>query len=443
MEKELIKKNKKKISKKRRNNAILYPIYKMLSWDLLCYYSVEFLFLTITKGLSASQVLMLTSVYIISKIIFQLPSVAISDYLGKRKCIIFGNGLVALYIILLIVAPNFSYIVLATIFCGFGYDLKIISEGNLLYDSVATRGGDGIYTKIDSKGASAYYILDTILAITAGYFFVINNYIPMYICLVFTVISVVVSLKFKDIHKPKSKKKEEKFSEFAKGYSTDIVNSFKFIKKSKRIRAYIIFAAVFYGIIKIMTTYKSDLLLDMGVTEEQFSMIYAVLSLIAAVSVSYSRKIQRYFKNKTLKFLSLSYIISIIFIGVIVININNNIALPLVLIFYTITKICDSQWFVTQYTYLKNFTTETSRSKISFAYELITGIGASIMSLIGAALLDYVNIRYIMILSGLLFLSIMIVILDYMRTRFGLKPKQYTKEDLEFVENKEKKNVKV
>lgn len=70
MDKELIKKSKKKVSKKKRNNAILYPIYKMFSWDLLSYYSVEFLFLTITKGVTSSQVLMITSVYIISKIIF-------------------------------------------------------------------------------------------------------------------------------------------------------------------------------------------------------------------------------------------------------------------------------------------------------------------------------------------------------------------------------------
>ena len=71
MEKEKVKKDKKKISKRRRNNAILYPLYKMFSWDLLCFYSIEFLFYTITKGITASQVLMLTSVYIISKIIFQ------------------------------------------------------------------------------------------------------------------------------------------------------------------------------------------------------------------------------------------------------------------------------------------------------------------------------------------------------------------------------------
>ena len=432
MEREKIKSNKKKTSKKRRNNAVLYPIYKMFSWDLLCYYSIEFLFLTITKGLSASQVLMLTSVYIISKIISQIPAVAISDFLGKRKSLILGNLFVAIYLILLIASTNIYWIIVAMLFCGFGYAIKAISEGNLLYDSVATRGGDGIYTQIDSKGASAYYILDTVLAIMAGYLFVVNNYIPMYISLFFIVISIILSIKFKDIYIYKQSENKEKFSKFIKGYSNDIVNSFKFIKQSNRMRAYIIFAAVFYGLIKIMSTYKSDLLMDIGVTEEQFSMIYAVLSLIAALSVKYSRKIQRYFRNKTLKFLSLSYIISIIFVGMIALSITGNIALPLVLMFYTVTKICDSQWYVTQYTYLKNFTTEKTRNKISFTYELITGIVASIMSLIGAAILEYFSIKYAVLLIGLLFLAIMIVILDYMRKRIGLKPKQYTKKDLQF-----------
>ena len=98
------------------------------------------MFYTITKGITASQVLILTSVYIISKIIFQIPSVAISDYYGKRKSIILGNSLLIIYLLLLIFAPNIKWIIIANIFCAFGYDLKLITESNLLYDSVATRG---------------------------------------------------------------------------------------------------------------------------------------------------------------------------------------------------------------------------------------------------------------------------------------------------------------
>jgi len=432
------KTKKKKISKKRRGNAMLYPVYKMFSWDLLCFYSVEFLFYTITKGITASQVLTLTSLYILFKVIFQIPSVAISDYFGKRRSMILGNGLLVIYQLLLIFAPSFLWMVIANIFCAFGYVLKAIAEGNLLYDSVSTRGGEGIYTKLDSKGASGYYILNTILSVIAGYLFVINNYIPMYICLFFLIVSFILSFKFKDIYASKENENTQSFSEFLKGYKNDIVDSFKFIKKSNRMKAYLIFAAVFYGLIKTFNTYKNDLLTDMMVTEEQFSMIYAVLSLIAAITVTYSKKIQRKFKNKTLTFLSLSYVFSIIFVGVIAFSISSYMALPLILIFYAITRICDSQWFVTEYTYLRNFTTPESRNKISFTFELITCLGASIISLIAAMVLEYLNIKYAIILMGLLFLAIIIVILDYMKTRIGLKPSQYKKEDLEFTKSEEK-----
>ena len=436
MEHEKIK--KKKISKKRRTNAMLYPMYKAFSWDLLCFYAVEFLFYTITKGITASQVLTLTSIYILSKVIFQIPSVAISDYFGKRKTMILGNAILVIYMLILIYAPNFIWIAIANIFCAFGYDLKLIAEGNLLYDSVSTRGGDGIYTKLDSKGASGYYILNTLLSIIAGYLFVINNYIPMYICLFFLLVSFVLSFKFNDIYVSKENENKQGFAEFFKGYKNDIVDAFKFIKKSNRMKSYLIFAAAFYGLIKIFNTYKSDLLTDMMVTEEQFSMIYAVLSLIAAISVTYSKKIQKQFKNKTLTFLSLAYVLSIIFVGCIALSISDNIALPFILIFYTVIRICDSQWFITEYTYLRNFTTAESRSKISFTFELITCLSASLISFIGAIVLEYLSVRYAIILLGLLFLAIMVVILDYMRTRIGLKPNQYKKEDLEFSESKEK-----
>lgn len=434
--------NRSKISKKRRNNAILYPIYKMFSWDLLSFYSVEFLFYTITKGLTASQVLLITSAYIIGKILFQIPSVAISDYIGKKKSMIIGNLILVIYMIMLILSPNIYWIIVVTALSGFGYDIKAITEGNLLYDSVATHGGDGIYTRIDSKGASAYYILDTILSIIAGYLFVINNYIPLIICLIFLVISLILSFQFKDIHRSKKEKTGIKFNKFISGYSNDLKASFKFIKRSNRMKSYILFASLFYGIVKIMSTYRSDLLTNMGIGEEQFTMIYAVLSLISAVSAMFSKKVQKYFKNKTLKVISLSYIVSMIFTGIVALKITNNIAVPLVLIFFSIMKIGDSQWYVTEYTYLRNFTTHESRTKITFTFELIVGISASLLSILGSIILEHLNIQYAILVLGLLSLALITIVLDYMKTRFGLKPSQYTKADIQFKESRSNKNVK-
>lgn len=427
---------KSKISKKRRNNAILYPIYKMVSWDLLCFYSVEFLFYTITKGITASQVLLITASYMLGKLFFQIPSVAIADYLGKRKSLIIGNAILIAYMILIIYSPGLLGILIATALSGFGYDIKAITESNLLYDSVATRGGDGIYTKIDSKGASAYYVIDTALSIIAGYLFVINNYIPMYICLFFLIVSFVLSFKFEDIHRSKKEKTGINLKEFLSGYSKDIKSSFNFIRKSNRMKSYVLFATVFYGVIKIMSTCKNDLLIDMKISEEQFSLIYAALSLIAAISAMFSKKVQRKFKNKTLKLISLSYIFSIIGVGIISIKLTNEIAIPLVLMLCCVMRISDSQWYVTEYTYLKNFTNYDTRVKITFTFELIVVGVTSLIAALGSLLLKYIEIRYAILFLGLLALALITIVLDYMRTRIGLKPKEYKKEDIEFILNK-------
>ena len=102
----------------------------------------------------------------------------------------------------------------------------------------------------------------------SGYLFVINNYAPMIICLIGTVISLVISFGFKDIYLV-DKKKRKTVGNFAKEYKTDIVDSLKFIKRSNRMKSYLLFAAVFYALINIFDTYKFDLLTEVNIGEEE------------------------------------------------------------------------------------------------------------------------------------------------------------------------------
>ena len=75
------------------------------------------------------------------------------------------------------------------------------------------------------------------------------------------------------------------------------------------------------------------------------------------------------------------------------------------------------------------------RNKITFSYEFIGGIAASIFSILGGLLLNIINIQNAFLIVGLLALSSMILTLDYMRTRFGLKPEEYKKEDILYENN--------
>ena len=425
-------KSRNELNKIRRKNAKLYPIYKMFSWDLLFFYSIEFLFYTITKKVTASEVLVINGIYLLCRIIMQIPAVAITDLLGKRKSIILGNIMLIIYMLILIIVPGAIGIIIANLIFSLGYNIKTIAESNLLYDSVATRGGEGLYSKIDAKGGSLYYILDGIASLTAGYLFVMNNYLPMFICLGFIVISTILSFKFEDIYEVKKEKNNSSgLIPTLKEYKQDLKTSFKFILKSKRMKAFILFQIVFYSLISIIDTYNGDLLTDIGIPEEQYSMIFAILILIGGISLSLKKPIEKKFKNRTLAFISLMYIGACIVIGAISTMYADNFIIPVILVMYVIQRISTSIWYILESKYLKNFTNEDMRNKITFTYEFIGGIAASIFSILGGLLLEVASVQNAFLLVGLIALASMVVTLDYMRTRFGLKPEEYRKEDIE------------
>ena len=259
------------VLKIKTRNAKLYPIYKMVSWDLLFFYSIEFLFYTITKKLTPSEILIVNGFYLTFRILMQIPAVAITDFLGKRISIILGNALLIVYMLILLIFPGALSIVIADLFFSLGYDIKTIAESNLLYDSVSTKGGEGLYSKIDTKGGSWYYLLDGTASLVAGYLFVINNYLPMLICLGFIILSTILSFGFRDVYKTSINKENLKLFSTIKSYKKDLNISFKFILKSKRMKAFCLFKIVFYSLIQIIDKYNG---IAMGNKEKKYSFFF-------------------------------------------------------------------------------------------------------------------------------------------------------------------------
>ncbi len=101
---------------------------------------------------------------------------------------------------------------------------------------------------------------------------------------------------------------------------------------------------------------------------------------------------------------------------------------------YAVLRMCTSIWYILKDKYLKNFSTEKIRNKIMFTYELIVGIVSSTMSVIGSLVLEKFGVDSSFLLVSLGALIAIVLALDYMRTRFGLKPEEYRKEDIEIKE---------
>ena len=69
-----ISKEEIELERKKKNNIKLYSKYRIFSWDLLFYYAIIYLFLTIEKKISPAQVLQFDAFYILFRFMVQIPS---------------------------------------------------------------------------------------------------------------------------------------------------------------------------------------------------------------------------------------------------------------------------------------------------------------------------------------------------------------------------------
>lgn len=199
--------NEQTLIQNKKYNIKLFPFYKAISWDLLFYYAISFLFLTNTKGISAADVLFVDAFYPIFKFILQIPNTAIVNKLGNRLSLILGNIFVAGSILLWILADGMPILIVSQFLSALGFSLKSLTETNLLYDSIEKSDKrNDIFSKIDGKSSSYYYYIDAITSLTTGFLFVINGYLPMLLCFGLCILSTLLSFSFKEVEKTSTEK---------------------------------------------------------------------------------------------------------------------------------------------------------------------------------------------------------------------------------------------
>lgn len=415
---------------KEEQNMRIYPIYKMLSWDLLFYYSINFIFLTQVKGFSASSVLLSEAFYPIFKIISQLPLSALVEKIGKRNSLILANSINALSILSYIIASNLGFIFLGQFFSAVAFNIKGIVETNLLYDSLPKDGKRGhAFSKIDGKGIAWYYYADAITSVASGFLYVINGYLPLILCLICCMISTMLVFKFNDV------KKSEQESVNIKQYVKELRCSLKYMLQSSRLKCLFAFGATFAALLGVLISLRSGTFEQIGVPEQYFGVIFAALGIISGITAKNQHRIHNRFTNKTLAVISIPTTISCILVGFCVLgNLNFNATLVILITLFLIQFIAKGAFYTLIKRYLNNFTNSAMRNKITSAYNLIESIVRSGVALIASWLLKITTASNAMLVIGCILTIIIVLLLDKMRSKVGLKPEEYSKKEIEFLD---------
>lgn len=420
-------------------NLKLYPIYKMFSWDLLFYYSIFFIFFTQVKGFTASSLMFGNSFYPIFKFIFQIPCLNFIEKFGKRISVILGNILISISIALVIFCTNIIVLIFINLMMSVGYNLKGLCEYDLLHDCIEDSPlKSSIFSKIDGKGSSLHYYFDAISSCFTGFLFVINPYLPILICFSICVISILISLNFKtfEIKNTNLNEKNRKYVSYI-SFLKDLKFSFKNLLKSSRLKSLLAFSGIFSGVISISITLISSLFTNLNIPEKYYGIILAILTFFSAVSSNKQEYFHKKYKNKLLTYFSITFSLSMLVIGLITYsNLNIHFTIIICFVLISIQYIIKGPYWTFIYKYLNNFTTTEITTKIYSINMLIESILNTLISLLCSWLLGITSTFVTYIILGSILTLVFIFLMDYMKSRVGLKPEDYSKEDINYIDLK-------
>jgi len=110
----------------------------------------------------------------------------------------------------------------------------------------------------------------------------------------------------------------------------------------------------------------------------------------------------------------------------------------LIVVTYMIRYSCQGMYYPLTERYLRNFSNEKIDTKIFTAKNFLKSILSAVIGIMASFLLDRMNISYCMLIVGISTIILTILMSQYMKTRVGLKPEEYAKEELQFDELKNK-----
>ncbi|MBR6689560.1 MAG: MFS transporter [Clostridia bacterium] len=416
-----------------KNNLRLFPITKTLGWDYLFFYATNFLFLTQVKNIAASSVILIDSFYALFGILMQIPATFIIEFLGRKKSIVLANVLNAAYMLVVLTSVNLFNLIVAEIFSSLAFAIKESAEPSLLNESIpASKNKSKIFSRINEKGMANWYILNAITTVLAGFFYTINPYIPISCALILNVIVAIISLKYTEPVDKKNSKTKRQVNQMK-----EIKEAFEFIFKSERVKSLILCSALVIGLVDVLHNYQVSLLEELNVDPRIICTLLAIIGVVSGLATKKQEEIHEAYRNKSLSVLLITIAASLIIAGIFGIIAKTYIYVVLIIFIAFLGWNCSKAiFFALMERYLSNFANEEVDTKIFVARNFLASIMSALVGLIASFLLERMNTAYSMLILGIISLIVSILLIKYMKNRVGLKPSQYSKEEIKYDELK-------
>ncbi|QNO15087.1 MFS transporter [Alkalicella caledoniensis] len=277
-----------------RKNINIYSYYRMFG-ELIILGPIIMVFLR-EKGLSFSEIMLISSIGSISVFIFEVPTGILADKISRKYSLVLGSLLWTLQLIIMIFANSFLAFAVAEIFLALGITLKSGAKTALLYDSLKTINRENEIQKYEGKANPLIFYSQAIGSIAAGFLYTINIYLPFVISAVNTVIAAIIALRFSE---PPIEDKKDKDS-----YFKFVKESGKYVMNHSKVKAVILYGTIFYMFYRAGFFFFQPYFEGVNINIKYFGLLFALFNIVAGIVAQNAHTIMSKAKRRTLTLLS-------------------------------------------------------------------------------------------------------------------------------------------
>ncbi|MDF2672827.1 MAG: hypothetical protein K0R09_1092 [Clostridiales bacterium] len=375
--------------------------------DLLILGPIMVLFLSVTKGLSFTEIMLLQSISAVAVVIFEVPTGAVADMLGRRESILLYSLLCGLSLFIYIWGHSFIVFALAEITFSLGASFKSGADSAIIYDSLKLMKRENEYQKIEGKARSLGLYTMAVGSIISGFAYELHPYLPFIISGVFMLVTGVITLMFKE---PPFKHKSHEVS--MKGYLNQISESGKFILTHEKLKAIVIFTMVFMIFYRAGFWYFQPYMEAVNIPVRYFGVIFFLFNLAAAFFSKRSYYIMEKTKPRTLTFMAGLMIISFFILGTVKLEIG--------FLAILLQQAARGLYRPITSKYLNKHIPSDKRATVLSFHGLLTNLAIAVTFPLMGILKDKTDIFSTHIILGFIMIIMLIPITYYMNSRIGI-----------------------
>ncbi len=359
-----------------KRNSIIYLI-SQFTFSLLFTAPIWFVFYLL-KDVSEAQISLIVTIQYLSQMIWELPSGALADILGRKNIVIIAFILSIIAYLFMPFVSGFIPFLILSILSSIGDSFRSGSEEALIYDSYLQDDNEKGIDKLYLWSNNIYQLGLILGAVLGGYLYTINNALPFYLYTLSLVIGLIANFFYIE-----PKIDSVKFS--VENYLLQIRDGIKEIFKSQQSRLISFFYIFVGGIAWTSTLYFNEVMMvELGFNDVQRGVYSGVMRLINIVLITFVlNKSGLFNKSRIIYF----FIITVLIAYLPGIWLEGNIGLIFIQIAMIITT---ARWVILSPMVNKYFSSKYRATAIStlslligFVYVFATGLSAYIIPVYG------------------------------------------------------------